>query len=281
VRSARFALLFSGIAVGSIFVCVVFAACGYADPNGDPIADNPVNLPNRKLGDGGDTTDGTTIAQNPNQNNNNNNNNANDGGQAKPPSTTCQAMNLALCLRFEGNTMDQSATAINPIEATGIAFVGGGKEDQAAQFTQTSALRFAPNPVFDLPASGATIEAWIKREATGADAVVFDDDARFSLTINAAGNVWCKSSGGAVVGATQVPVAQWAHVACVVENGTLKAYLNGVIDASGTGSIVASPTSAAAIGGNSPTGEHFVGLIDSFRVFKSARSATELAAAAK
>jgi hypothetical protein len=256
---------------------VLFIACGYADVNGDPIADNPVNLPNRKLGDGGDTTDGTTIAQNPNPNPNN----TGDSGSTKPPSVTCQPTNLALCLRFEGNTMDQSSTAINPVEATGITFVGGGKEDQAAQFTQTSVLRFAPNPVFDLPANGATIEAWIKREATGADAVVFDDDARFSLTINAAGMVWCKSSGGAVVGTTQVPVNQWAHVACVVENGSLKAYLNGAQDASGPGSIVSSPTSAAAIGGNSPSGEPFVGLIDSFRVFKIARTAAEIAAAAK
>lgn len=250
-------------------------ACGYADVNGDPIADDPVNLPNRKLGDGGDAPDGPASVQNPNPNPNDN-----DGGQTKPPSVTCTPADLALCLRFEGNTMDQSPTAINPVEATGITFVGGGKEDQAAQFTQASALRFAPNPVFDLPANGATIEAWIKREATGADAVVFDDDARFSLTINAAGNVWCKSSGGAIIGATQVPVAQWAHVACVIENGTMKAYLNGAQDAAGPGSIVASPTSAAAIGGNSPSGEPFVGLIDSFRVFKAARSAADIAAAA-
>jgi len=255
----------------------VGAACGYADLNGDPIADEgAVNLPDRSKG----SEDAGSPVVNSSSSSSSSSSSGGAVEDAKPPSVTCQPTTLAMCFRFEGNTVDLSG-AIAPLESTGIAFVPGGKEDQAAQFNANSALRFAPNPAFDLPANGAAIEAWIRRDATGADAVVFDDDARFSLTINAAGKVWCKSSGGAVIGATTVPVGQWAHVACVIDSGQLRAYMNGVEDAVGAGTIVASPGSAAAIGGNSPSGEPFIGLIDSFRVFKVARSAAEIAAAAK
>lgn len=195
---------------------------------------------------------------------------------AKP----CAVNDLALCLTFEGSSVDQSTAPIQAAEASGLDYVPG-KQGQGARFGSQSALRFGPNIVFDLPAGAATIEAWIKRASSTEDAVVFDDDARFSLTINAAGQVWCKSSGGAITGARVVPVEQWAHVACVIEGGTMRAYVDGALDASGPGAVVSSPSSPAAVGGNAPSGEPFVGVIDSLRVFRVARSPADIALAAK
>ena len=250
------------------FICA--SACGYASLGGDPLDDGRIDLPSRGGADA--DTDGSDeepidpIAD------------AGDG-DVKPLSTTCAVAGLVLCYRFEDKVLDESLEPLTPAVAGGITFVDG-KEGRAALFTTASALRFAPNPAFELPNDGATIEAWIKRENIGADAVVFDGDGRFSLTINAAGNVWCKSGGGAVTGTTVVPTNDWAHVACVIEAGTPRAYMNGVVDAEGAGAVGTNPTLGAAIGGNSPEGEPFVGAIDSFRVFRSARSAAEIAAAA-
>jgi hypothetical protein len=203
------------------------------------------------------------------------------GPAAVAPALPCAGSELALCLTFEDSTSDASPAQLQPAMAAGIGFVAG-KEGKGGAFQPGSALRYAPSPALDLPAD-ATIEAWIARTPTGADAVVFDDDERFSLTIDAAGHVWCKSSGGAVVGASVLPVGQWVHVACVTDQGTMRAYVNGVVDKIGTGSVgkAITPTAAAAVGGNSPSGEEFSGTIDVLRVFKVARTPEQIAAAAK
>jgi hypothetical protein len=195
------------------------------------------------------------------------------------PSTACQVADDVLCFTFEGNTADQSPDDV-PGTATGVTFVPG-KENLAGSFTATSSVQFAPNPVFDLPIDSATIEAWIKRTDTGADAVVFDDDGRFSLTIQANGGLLCKSSGGQVAGVTSIPAGQWQHVACVLFDGQIIAYLNANEEARADGAITAAPTLTAALGMNAPPGsaegdQHYVGLIDSFRLLKVARSPIEL-----
>lgn len=203
------------------------------------------------------------------------------GPAAVAPALPCAANDLALCLTFEDSTNDASPAQLTPSMAAGIGFVAG-KEGKGGSFQPGSALRYAPSPALDLPAD-ATIEAWIARTPTSADAVVFDDDERFSLTIDAGGHVWCKSSGGAVTGASVLPANQWVHVACVADKGTLRAYVNGVVDKIGTGSVgkAITPTAAAAVGGNSPSGEEFNGTIDVLRVFKIARTPEQIAAAAK
>ena len=63
--------------------------------------------------------------------------------------------------------------------------------------------------------------------------------------------------------------------------GKLHAYLDGVDVGSGPGAIGSAPTLGAAVGGNSPDGEGFLGLIDSMRVFRVARTAAEISATAK
>jgi hypothetical protein len=252
----------------AVAVCLV-AACGYASVEGD-LPGDPVNLPRRST-DAGAIEDTGSTAPVPVVD-------AGTDANKVPSPETCAVNDLALCFAFEGNATDQSASPLAPIVIANVTFVPG-KAGQAASFTADSAMRFAPSSVFELPPT-ATIEAWIKRQNAGADAVVFDDDGRLSLTINAAGNVWCKSSGGAVTGKKIVPVGQWAHVACVVDGAAMRAYLDGVEEAAGPGAVGSSPDSAAAIGGNSPDGEPFLGLIDSFRVFRVARTPAQIAAAA-
>lgn len=201
------------------------------------------------------------------------------GGDAAPSaSNLCTPPNLVLCFPFEGEVVDKSGTDVVPGTVQNVAYAPG-KEGQAASLGATSAIRFAPNAVFNVPA--VTVEAWVKRApaATAADGVLFDADGRYSLTVTAAGAVLCKSSGGLASGGT-VPVDQWTHVACVVGGGTTRVYVDGIERATGAGGITAT-AGGQALGGNSPSGEPFLGAIDSFRLFGVARTAAEVAAAAK
>jgi hypothetical protein len=187
----------------------------------------------------------------------------------------CGAPDLVLCFGFEGAVVDGSPNALVPA-ISGVSFVPG-KSGQAGLFGPLSAVTFGASPAFELTA--ATIEAWVNLAANPpGDGVIFDDDNRASLTILADGTLLCKPTG--VPSAGKVAVGQWTHVACVFDGANVRAYVNGVEVGSGAGVIASSPASTAALGGNAPSGEPFVGAIDSFRVFKVARSPAQIAAAA-
>jgi hypothetical protein len=191
----------------------------------------------------------------------------------------CTTTGVVVCFPFESTATDRSQNAISATVSGHIAFVAG-HAGAAVSLDTTSAIRLAPNALFDSPA--ATIEAWIKRSAAspaGANGVVTDVDGRYSLTILPNGALLCQTSGGQISGGT-ITNEKWTHVACTVGGGVVRAYVNGAQVASGVGSVIAQPTLAEAIGGNSPSGEPFVGELDSLRVFKTARTAAEIAAAA-
>jgi len=189
----------------------------------------------------------------------------------------CSAPDLVLCFGFEGAVTDGSPNALVPAALSGVSFVPG-KLGQAASFAAVSAMTFAPSAAFQV--TTATIEAWVKLAPNPpGDGVIFDADNRGSLTILADGTLLCKPAG--VPSAGKVVAGQWTHVACVFDGTNAHAYLNGVEVGVVAGAIGASPAAGAAVGGNSPSGEPFVGAIDSFRFFKVARTPAEIAAAAQ
>lgn len=202
------------------------------------------------------------------------------GADALLPSNWCAESDLALCFMFEGNAADQAAAHLTPAVMSNIAFVPG-RDGQAALFGTSSAIRFNPHAALEL-AGSATIEAWVRWQNTGANGIVIDDDGRFALTITAAGQVKCNSStGNPVTSPATIPVGQWTHVACVIEpDGVMRPFIAGAVSGTGRGSIASRPTTGAAIGGNFPSGEPFLGAIDSLRVFRFARTPDQIAAAA-
>ena len=80
-----------------------------------------------------------------------------------------------------------------------------------------------------------------------------------------------------VGGPTASPVGAWTHVALTYDGTMLRLYVNGTEVASRTasGQITAS-TSPLWIGGNSPFGEYFAGLIDDVRVYNRALTQAEI-----
>lgn len=187
----------------------------------------------------------------------------------------CSEPDLMLCFGFEGTVVDGSPAMLKPA-VSGLAF-GPGKLGQAAMFGSASAMLFDAAP--SLEVTTASVEAWIKRAPNPpGDGVIFDDDNRFSLTVLADGSVLCKPV--AVISTGKVVVDQWTHVACTFDGAQGHVYLDGVEQAAGIGVIGSSPASGAAVGGNAPSGEPFVGAIDSFRAFRVARTAAQIASAA-
>ena len=200
---------------------------------------------------------------------------ADAASEAATQTALCNEPDLMLCFGFEGAVIDGSPNALVPA-VSGLTF-GPGKSGQAAQLTASSAMTFAASPAFEV--TTATIEAWIKRAPNApGDGVIFDDDNRASLTILADGSVLCKPSGATSGG--RVVSDQWTHVACVFDGINAHVYLDGAEQNVAAGTIGSSPTSTAAVGGNAPSGEPFVGAIDSFRVFRVARTSAQIAAAA-
>ena len=187
----------------------------------------------------------------------------------------CSAPDLALCFAFEGVVHDGSPSALTPT-VSGVTF-GPGKVGQAAIFGAASYVRFAAAPAFEV--TTATIEAWVKMAPNPSiDGVIFDDDNRASLTILPDGTVLCKPNAAVV--AAKIVANQWTHVACVFDGANAHVYVAGDEVGSGAGAIPSSPMSTAAVGGNAPSGEPFIGAIDSLRVFRVARTPAQIAAAA-
>jgi len=135
-----------------------------------------------------------------------------------------------------------------------------------------------------------TLEAWIKPRdlSVSFKALVSKwggcSTASYSMELNGAklrsGIASCQS-GTQVVESPDVLVAnQWQHVAITLGGGTLRLYVNGVLQATKTNSIAPLNTATALwIGQHTGGGFAFDGLMDEVRIWKVERSAAELAAA--
>ena len=131
-----------------------------------------------------------------------------------------------------------------------------------------------------------TLSAWIRPTAsqTGWRTIVQRQaDAYFLNASNDSAGL--RPSGGGtfggnvhyVSGPTANPVNAWTHVALTYDGSTLRLYVNStqVATRAATGAIQTT-TNPLWIGGNTPYGEYFQGLIDEVRVYNRALPQTEI-----
>jgi hypothetical protein len=260
--TAIFAIVVSVASVSSIGACS-------SDP---PDAPSAVGLPSRSRRDSGSEDAKSNVLEPVDAA-------AIDSGP--PPDPFCAEPGLVLCFTFDNAVENQVAATpkLVPAQVIGFSLVDG-KKNKAARLDTGSAVTFDYSPLLEMQT--ASVEAWVNRDlATFADDTVFDDDERFAMSIEADGTLRCNTSTAAARGG-KVGIEQWSHVACVFDGATIKAYVDGAEVASAPGTIGISKTAGAAIGDNSPNGgEGFAGEIDSFRVWNTARSATQISAAAQ
>lgn len=254
-----------GVAIAAVILAAMPAACGEA---ASEVGDDSIKLPERAaqdsgkeaaVGDGGPRpTDAAVQA---------------DTSAAR---RLCGEPDLLLCFSFEGEVKDGSPNAFAPTTTQGVTFAPG-KVGQAVVLGNTSFIRYASAPLLTAPVT--TVEAWVRPAQVLAEGVIFDADERYAMSALPDGSLQCNTANVVVKGGV-LPIGVWTHVACVYDGAKVQAYVGGVLANSGAGSNGTSPIAPASIGGNAPTGLPFVGAIDSFRVFKAARSAAQIAAAA-
>ena len=126
---------------------------------------------------------------------------------------------------------------------------------------------------------GAPIELISRWGAAGAG------NASYTLGINSSGKAVCYvyngSSSSEVTSATTVPQNTWTHLAATrASDGTLRIYINGVSDASITGSLVPQSSNYAVFLGKPAVGTNqFKGSLDEVRIWNIVRTQSEIAAA--
>jgi hypothetical protein len=189
----------------------------------------------------------------------------------------CSDPSLILCMRFEDNLTDEAHGQV--ATTTGTFSYTTGKAGKAVVLGSGNEIHFADGNAWSY--STLTIEAWIRPDAipTGsARAGIFDKDNSFGVFLYAGGQVFCALQSG--VGINLASQGQWMHLACVNDGSSTKLYANGVERVSVSSSPLSTTTAVAAVGGNSPSGDPWVGALDTLRVYARAKSAAEIAAAA-
>ena len=133
-----------------------------------------------------------------------------------------------------------------------------------------------------------TLSAWIRPAATQSGwrtIMQRETDAYFLNASNSVGPL--RPSGGGTLGGntqflsgpTASPVSAWTHVAITYDGAALRLFINGtqVASQATTGAIQATDN-PLWIGGNSPYGEYFQGLIDEVRVYNRALTQADIQA---
>jgi Concanavalin A-like lectin/glucanases superfamily len=200
-----------------------------------------------------------------------------------PPICTSTDPTLEACFRFEGNLADESsnnlgATASNVSYTTGVA----GK---AVATSASSSISVKHNVALNLVQ--ATLEVWVRPDVipTTGRVAVFDKSTEYGVFIYAGGVASCRlgtsSSSINLTAANSVSKQTWTHLACTYDGVTGRLFVNGTLQATGSGGSLVHSSSQLRIGEDSPSGgDQLLGRIDNLRIWNKARSSQQICKAA-
>jgi hypothetical protein len=205
---------------------------------------------------------------------------ADTGVDAAPPDA-CLLPAAALCVSFDGTTVDRSTHA-RKLEVTGrtATFIQGAR-GQAVVVDNGIRIRIANDDAW--VAGPLTLEARFKFTApvgTGQRAMILDKDGSFGMWLLPSGDVVC-AQGGNTLTAGPVTEGRWTHLACVNDGKKVAFYIDGSLKASVDSSFYSLANSILALGSNSPDGDPLTGALDEIRIFQAARTPEQILAAAK
>jgi chitodextrinase len=185
-----------------------------------------------------------------------------------------------------GTTANDSSGNGNIGTVYGAAWSTAGRYGNALSFNGTNNTVRVPASSSLNVSSQITMSAWVKPAAVQSGwrtIMQRQTDAWFLNASNDSGPL--RPSGGGtfsgstdyVGGPTALGVGVWTHVALSYDGAIMRLYVNGtqVATKNRTGTIETN-SNPLWIGGNSPWGEYFNGLIDDVRVYSRALSATEV-----
>jgi len=190
---------------------------------------------------------------------------------------------IAACYQFESTASPGQDTSMynNNATTTGVSIVAG-HDGNAIQLAATSTASVLDSVSLDV--SAVTIEAWINPSSIPGTGRVglFDNDGQYGFFVYAGGVLSCTAGCGAQSAAGAIQANIWQHVACTTEGGAVRVYINGtqVASTTCTTALGTASTVGSRIGANSPSGDPFVGLFDSLRIWNVGRTRAQLCAGA-
>ncbi len=189
--------------------------------------------------------------------------------------------------KLDGNARDSSGRGLNGTVSGGVSYTAGRVDAQAATFNGTDASIGFPAPVD----TNFTLACWVKTAATAGtgqwyqgtgiiDGEVPGVAKDFGLAL--VGNKAAFGVGNADITITSnVPINDnvWHHVLATLDTGTgaMKLYVDGALQASGTGPTGArSAPSKLYLGSIGGVTRFFNGSIDEVRIYNKVLSSTEI-----
>ena len=160
-----------------------------------------------------------------------------------------------------------------------------GRYGNALSFNGTNSVVRVPSSASLNLTTAMTLSAWIRPTSSqsGWRTVIQRQAEAYFLT--ASSDAPGRPAGGGtlgggvpyLIGPTANPVNAWTHLALTYDGSTLRLYVNGTLAGSraATGAIQTT-TNPLWIGGNTPYGEYFQGLIDEVRVYNRALSQADI-----
>jgi glucose/arabinose dehydrogenase/chitodextrinase len=185
-----------------------------------------------------------------------------------------------------GTTTADSSGNGNAGTLIGPSWTTLGRYGNALSFNGTSSqVRVADSASLDLT-TAMTLSAWIRPTASQSGwrtILQHETDAYFLNASNSDGPLR-PSGGGTLGGSTQYlsgpsanPVNAWTNVALTYDGATLRLYINGTqVSTRAASGAIQTTNSPLWIGGNSPYGEYFQGLIDEARVYNRSLTQAEI-----
>jgi chitodextrinase len=210
------------------------------------------------------------------------------GGADPPPPPPPPNSGLAGAWGFSegtgGTTADASGNG-NTGTITSASWTAQGRYGSALSFNGANSVVRIPNSASLNVTTGMTLSAWVRPTAAqGGWRTILQRQADAYFLHASNGDPLHPAGGGTfggstdfVGGPTAIPVNAWTHVALTYDLATVRLYVSGTQAATraATGAIQTN-TNPLWIGGNTPYGEYFQGLIDEARVYNRALTPAEI-----
>jgi hypothetical protein len=144
-------------------------------------------------------------------------------------------------------------------------------------FNGTSALTLSANPVFNFSTNDFTIEAWVYTGSSTTQTILetrFSDSlTAYIFDITSTNKIDFIYSSSRVTSSANIPLNSWTHIAVTRASGTIRLFINGIVDTNTASYALAiNAGSTPAIGGgrstgtNSITGYYLNGYLSNLRI---------------
>lgn len=207
------------------------------------------------------------------------------GTSTKEKTVACDSSQLELiaCYEFEqlaGASQLLDSSSYGHTITVGGAQFAAGVQGNALQTDVNFDSNISANSNWDIGLA-LTMEAWIEPagDVDSGRQGIFDNQAEYGFFAVPTNALTC-SVGRTVLQTAEglIEPAQWQHIACVYDNGSLSIYRNGQLVANTTivRGLGTGGSTEITLGQNSPDGEKFIGKLDTVRIWTSARTPDQL-----